>query len=238
MELFPAIDLRGGRVVRLNEGDFDQETHYGDDPVAVARDFVAQGAPWIHVVDLDAAKGDGPLNAETIRAIAAAVDVPVQTGGGQVDDISLKAGVRRIVLGSLAVKDPDAAKRLIRAYPGRVAIGLDHREGRIAVRGWLEESDATVDDMIADYADVDVAAFVVTNIATDGKLTGPDLIGLERVLTLTHVPVIASGGVASVADIEALAALDVNGRRIAGVITGRAIYEGKFTVAQGVAACG
>jgi phosphoribosylformimino-5-aminoimidazole carboxamide ribotide isomerase len=168
MDLFPAIDLRGGRVVRLNEGDFTQETHYGDDPVAVARDFVAQGAPWIHVVDLDAARGDGPLNAETIREIASAVDVPVQTGGGQVDDTSLKAGVRRIVLGSIAVKDPDAAKALIRAYPGRVAVGLDHREGRIAVRGWLEETQKTVDDMIADYADVDVAAYVVTNIATDG----------------------------------------------------------------------
>lgn len=238
MDLFPAIDLRGGRVVRLTEGDFDQETHYGDDPIAVAQDFVAQGAPWIHVVDLDAAKGDGPLNAETIRAIAAAVDVPIQTGGGQVDDTSLKAGVRRIVLGSLAVSDPDAAKRLIRAYPGRVAVGLDHREGRIAVRGWQQESTQTVDDMIADYVDVDVAAFVVTNIATDGKLTGPDLDGLERVLTLTHVPVIASGGVASVADIEAIGALDVNGRRVAGVITGRAIYEGKFSVAEGVSACG
>jgi phosphoribosylformimino-5-aminoimidazole carboxamide ribotide isomerase len=238
MDLFPAIDLRGGRGVRLNEGDFKQETHYGDDPVAVARDFVAQGAPWIHVVDLDAARGDGPLNAETIREIASAVDVPVQTGGGQVDDTSLKAGVRRIVLGSIAVKDPGAAKALIRAYPGRVAVGLDHREGRIAVRGWLEETQKTVDDMIADYADVDVAAYVVTNIATDGKLTGPDLDGLERVMTLTQVPVIASGGVASVADIAALAALDVNGRHLAGVITGRAVYEGKFTVAQGVAACG
>lgn len=224
--------------MRLTEGDFAQETHYGDDPVAVARDFEAQGAPWIHVVDLDAAKGDGPLNAEVIKAIAAAVAIPVQTGGGQVDDISLRAGVKRIVLGSLAVSDPEAAKKLIRAYPGRVAIGLDHRAGRIAVRGWQEESDQTVDDMVATYADVDVAAFVVTEIANDGKLTGPDLDGLERVMTLTHVPVIASGGVASVGDIKALAALDVNGRGVAGVITGRAVYEGKFTVAEGVAACG
>ena len=238
MDLYPAIDLRGGRIVRLTEGDFNQETHYGDDPIAVAQDFVAQGAPWIHVVDLDAAKGDGPINAETIKAIAAAVDVPVQTGGGQVDNSSLKAGVRRIVLGSLAISDPERAKALIRAYPGRVAVGLDHRHGRIAVRGWQEESDQTVDDVIANYSDVAVAAFVVTEIATDGKLTGPDLEGLERVLTLTHVPVIASGGVASVADIAALAALDVNGRGIAGVITGRAVYEGKFTVAEGVAACG
>ena len=238
MDLYPSIDLRGGRIVRLAQGDYDRETHYGDDAIAVAKDFAAQGAPWIHVVDLDAAKGDGPVNAETIKAIAAAVDVPVEAGGGQVDDSSLKAGVRRIVLGSLAISDPEAAKRLVRAYPGRVAIGLDHREGRIAVRGWLEESDQTVDDVIVTFSDVDVAAFVVTNIATDGQLSGPDLAGLERAVTLTHVPVIASGGVASLADLRALAELDVNGRRLAGVITGRAIYEGKFTVAEGVAACG
>ncbi len=238
MDLYPSIDLRGGRIVRLAQGDYDRETYYGDDAIAVAKDFAAQGAPWIHVVDLDAAKGDGPVNAEMIKAIAAAVDVPVEAGGGQVDDSSLKAGVRRIVLGSLAISDPEAAKRLVRAYPGRVAIGLDHREGRIAVRGWLEESDQTVDDVIVTFADVDVAAFVVTNIATDGQLSGPDLAGLERALMLTHVPVIASGGVASLADLKALAEIDVNGRRLAGVITGRAIYEGKFTVAEGVAACG
>ncbi|HVV36887.1 MAG TPA: 1-(5-phosphoribosyl)-5-[(5-phosphoribosylamino)methylideneamino] imidazole-4-carboxamide isomerase [Acidimicrobiales bacterium] len=238
MDLYPAIDLRGGRVVRLTEGDFDQETHYPGEPVALAKHFASQGAPWIHVVDLDAAKGDGPVNADTIKAIAAAVDVPVQAGGGQTDDTSLKAGVKRIVLGSLAISDPDAAKALVRAYPGRVAIGLDHREGRIAVRGWQEESDRTVDDVIADYADVDVAAFVVTNIATDGKLTGPDLAGLERVLLLTRVPVIASGGVATLDDIRALRTLDVNGRGVAGVITGRAVYENNFSVAEAVAACG
>lgn len=237
MDLYPSIDLRGGRIVRLAQGDYNRETEYGDDAVAVAQDFAAQGAPWIHVVDLDAARGDGPLNAATIAKIAASVDVPVQAGGGQVDDSSLKAGVRRIVLGSLAIADPDAAKRLVRAYPGRVAIGLDHRDGRIAVRGWLEETDQRVDDVIANFADVAVAAFVVTNIATDGQLTGPDLDGLERAMTLTHVPIIASGGVASVGDIRALAALDVNGRHLAGAITGRAIYEGKFTVAEGVAAC-
>ena len=238
MDLFPSIDLRGGRVVRLIEGDFDQETQYPGEPVALAKHFASQGAPWIHVVDLDAAKGDGPLNAETIKEIAAAVDVPVQTGGGQTDDTSLKAGVRRIVLGSLAISDPDAAKALVRAYPGRIAIGLDHREGKIAVRGWLDESDQTVDDVIATFADVDVAAFVVTNIANDGRLIGPDLQGLERVLMVTRVPVIASGGVSSLEDIRALRLLDVNGRGIAGVITGRAIYENKFTVAQGVGACG
>lgn len=224
--------------MRLTEGDFDQETAYPGEPVALAKHFESQGAPWVHVVDLDAAKGDGPLNADTIRAIAEAITIPVQTGGGQVDDTSLKAGVRRIVLGSLAINDPDAAKALVRAYPDRIAIGLDHREGRVAVRGWLEESDQRVDDVIATFADVDVAAFVVTNIATDGTLAGPDLVGLERVLTLTQVPVIASGGVASLEDLRAIRALDVNGRGVAGVITGRAIYENRFTVAEAIGACG
>jgi phosphoribosylformimino-5-aminoimidazole carboxamide ribotide isomerase len=237
MDLYPAIDLRGGRVVRLAEGNYDRETQYGDDPIAIAREFAAQGAPWLHVVDLDAAKGDGPVNADVIKAIAAAVDVPVQTGGGQSDDTSLRAGVKRIVLGSIAVREPDAVDRLAKAYPGRVAVGLDHRDGSVAYRGWLEDSGQTVDDFVVRFTDAGVAAFIVTDIRRDGMLTGPDLEGLERVLTLTHVPVIASGGISSLDDLRALAALDVNGRGIAGAITGRAIYEGKFTVAEGVAAC-
>jgi phosphoribosylformimino-5-aminoimidazole carboxamide ribotide isomerase len=234
MDLYPSIDLRGGRVVRLLEGDFDRETDYRLDPVAVARDFAAQGAPWIHVVDLDAAKGDGPVNADAIRAIAAAVDVPVQTGGGQIDDSSLKAGVQRIVLGSIAVKEPDVVDALASKYPGRVAVGLDHRDGKVATRGWLEASDQTIDDLIVRFAEAGVAAFVVTDISRDGLLTGPDLAGLERVMTLTHVPVIASGGVSSLDDLRALAALDVNGRGLEGAITGRAIYENKFAVAEAV----
>ena len=238
MDLYPSIDLRGGHVVRLAEGDFARETRYPDEPVALAKHFASQGAPWIHVVDLDAAKGDGPLNAPTIQEIVAAVDVPVQVGGGQTDDGSLKAGVRRIVLGSLAVSDPDAAERLTKAYPGRVAIGLDHRDGKIAVRGWQEVSDVSVEDLIVRFANAGAAAFVMTDVSRDGMLAGPDLEGLERALMVTHVPLIASGGVASLDDLRALRALNVNGRGVAGVITGRAIYENKFTVAEAIAACG
>jgi phosphoribosylformimino-5-aminoimidazole carboxamide ribotide isomerase len=238
LDLFPSIDLRGGRVVRLAEGDFDRETKYPGDPVATAKHFASQGAPWIHVVDLDAAKGDGPVNADTIKAIAAAVDVPVQAGGGQTDDSALKAGVQRIVLGSIAVRDPDEAERLARAYPGRIAIGLDHRDGKIAYRGWQEVSDMTVEDMIVRFTNAGAAAFVMTDVSRDGLLVGPDLAGLERALMVTQVPLIASGGVASLDDIRALRTLDVNGRGVAGVITGRAIYENNFTVAQAVAACG
>jgi phosphoribosylformimino-5-aminoimidazole carboxamide ribotide isomerase len=238
MDLYPSIDLRGGHVVRLAEGDFDRETRYAGDPVALAKHFASQGAPWIHVVDLDHAKGEGPLNAETIKAIAAAVDVPVQTGGGQTDDTLLKGGVRRIVLGSIAVTDPDAAERLAKAYPGRVAIGLDHRDGKIAVRGWQEVTDVTVEDLIVRFTNAGAAAFVMTDVSRDGVLSGPDLAGLERALMVTQVPLIASGGVSSLDDLRALRAIDVNGRGVAGVITGRAIYENKFAVAEAVAACG
>ncbi|HUR77821.1 MAG TPA: 1-(5-phosphoribosyl)-5-[(5-phosphoribosylamino)methylideneamino] imidazole-4-carboxamide isomerase [Acidimicrobiales bacterium] len=236
MDLYPSIDLRGGRVVRLVQGDFQRETDYGLDPVTVARDFASQGAPWIHVVDLDAALGNGPVNAEVVRAIAEAVDVPLQAGGGQVDDSALKLGVQRIVLGSIAVKEPSVVSRLAEAYPGRVAVGLDHRSGKVAVRGWLDDSGQSVNDLIVRFNDCGVAAFVMTDIGRDGLLGGPDIGGLEMAVTATRVSVIASGGVSSLDDLRALAALDVNGRRLSGVITGRAVYENKFTVAEAVEA--
>ena len=237
MDLYPSIDLLDGRIVRLAEGDYSRETHYGDDAVAVAVDFAAQGAPWIHVVDLNGARGDGPVNADAIAAIAAAVDVPVQTGGGVVDDTALRDGVRRVVLGTAAVRDPGLVDRLIADWPGRVAIGLDARDGQIAVRGWTETTGVTVADMLARYADAGVAAFVITDISRDGMLQGPDLDGLEAALALTDVPVIASGGVSSIEDLLLLAAIEVGERRLAGAIAGRAIYEGRFTVAEGVTAC-
>jgi phosphoribosylformimino-5-aminoimidazole carboxamide ribotide isomerase len=236
MDLYPSIDLRGGRVVRLVQGDFDQETDYGLDPIDVARDFAAQGAPWIHVVDLDAALGNGPVNRDAVAAIAAAVDVPVQAGGGQVDDAALSDGVQRIVLGSVAVKDPALVDRLAAQWPGRVAVGLDARDGEVAVRGWTQSSGQTVADLLARFSGVGVAAFVVTDIGRDGLLTGPDTSGLAAALAATDVPIIASGGVASLDDIRALASLEADGRRLAGAITGRAVYEHKFTVAEGVAA--
>jgi phosphoribosylformimino-5-aminoimidazole carboxamide ribotide isomerase len=231
LDLYPSIDLRGGRVVRLVQGDFDQETDYSLDPVAVARDFAAQGAPWIHVVDLDAALGNGPVNRDIVAAIVGAVDVPVQTGGGQVDDSMLQLGVRRIVLGSIAVKDPALVARLAAEYPGRVAVGLDHRDGQVAVRGWTESSGDTVDELIVRFTDVGVAAFVITDIGRDGLLAGPDTKGLAAAVAATHVPVIASGGVSSLDDLKAVAAIGASG-----AITGRAVYEKKFTVAEAVKA--
>jgi phosphoribosylformimino-5-aminoimidazole carboxamide ribotide isomerase len=249
MDLYPAIDIRDGGAVRLAQGDFDRQTGYGD-PVELARSFAAAGAPWLHVVDLDAARTGRPVNRPLVLALAAAVDVPVETGGGvrteaDVDEL-LGGGVARVVLGTALLDDPELARRCVRRHPGRVAIGLDYRldpDGRaeVAVRGWEEGSGRTVDELLAELSDVDLAAVIVTAIERDGMLSGPDLEGLAAVLRATPVPVIASGGVASVADIEALAGLTVGSgsgvRGLEGAITGRALVEGRLTVQEGVAAC-
>ncbi len=238
MELFPAIDLRDGKCVRLRQGDYSQETVYGGDPVAVAQEFEEDGAPWIHVVDLDAARTGRPENREVIAAIAGAVGVPVQTGGGIRDEFSAEAlldrGIARIVIGTAALEDPRFVRRLASRHPGRVAVGLDARDGEAAVRGWTEGSGVTVLEAVSWFDDAGVAAFVVTDIARDGMLTGPDVEGLGRVLEVTRADVIASGGVGSLGDLQALSQLEVGGRRLAGAIVGKAIYEGVFTVAEAV----
>jgi phosphoribosylformimino-5-aminoimidazole carboxamide ribotide isomerase len=236
LELYPAIDLRGGRCVRLWQGDFDKETVYGADPIAVARGFASAGARWLHVVDLDAARGDGS-NLDTVLAISAAVPAHVQTGGGVRDDALLVAGVDRVVLGSLAVSNPPYAAELIAEYPGRVVVGLDHRDGELQVRGWEEKGDVTLLDAVRWPEFEDAAAFVVTDIGRDGTLAGPDVDGLAAVLEATSTDVIASGGVGSLSDIETLTSLEASGRRLAGVIVGKALYEGAFTVEEAIGAC-
>ena len=230
-ELYPAIDVRGGRVVRLHQGDFDRETVYDDDPVAVARAFEAAGATWIHVVDLDAARRTGS-NRDTVVAVAAAVSVPVQTGGGVRDASLLDDGVSRVVLGSAAIEDRELVARLAAEHPGRIAIGLDHRDGELRSRGWEEATGRRLLDIASELAVPGVAAFVVTDISRDGMLLGPDLDGLCAVQRVTSVPVIASGGVRSLADVVALRDLG-----LAGVIVGKAIYEGRFRVDEAVLAC-
>ena len=230
-ELYPAIDLRGGRVVRLHQGDFDQETVYDDDPVSVARAFEAAGARWIHVVDLDAARRTGS-NRDTVVAVARSVSVPVQTGGGVRDASLLDDGLARIVLGSAAVEDPPLVRDLAAAHPGKVAVGLDHWGGEVRVRGWEQGSGRSLLDVAAALALPGVAAFVVTDISRDATLVGPDVDGLRELQRSTDVPVIASGGVGSLADLAALRDLGV-----AGVIVGKAIYEGRFRVEEAVLAC-
>jgi phosphoribosylformimino-5-aminoimidazole carboxamide ribotide isomerase len=237
MDLYPAIDLRGGRCVRLVQGDFSRETSYADDPVAVARSFEAAGARWIHVVDLDAARRTGD-NLAAIEAVTAAVRVSLQVGGGVRDGSLLERGVARVVVGSLAVEDPDQVRRLAAAYPGRVAVGLDHRDGEIRVRGWADGAGVGVADALVRLEAPDLAAVVVTEIGRDGMMTGPDLAGLAAVLAATAVPVIASGGVAGLEDLRALTGLRGRGRGLAGVIVGKALYEGRFGVAEALDALG
>jgi len=230
-DLYPSIDLRGGRVVRLHQGDFDRETVYGDDPIAVARSFEAAGAHWIHVVDLDAARRDGS-NRELVTAIAAAVDVPVQAGGGVRDGSLLDEGVERVVVGSAAVEDPELVRSMAERWPNRVAVGLDHWDGEVRVRGWEQGSGRQLREVAAGLALRGVAAFVVTDISRDATLGGPDLDGLTRLQASTPVPVIASGGVGTLDDLAALRSLGV-----AGAIVGKALYEGVFSVEEAVRAC-
>ena len=236
MDLYPAIDLRDGRCVRLHQGDYAQETVYGDDPVAQARAFADAGAGWIHVVDLDAARTGVPENRDVVAAIARAVDVPVQSGGGvrsiEAAHALFSAGVERVVIGTAALKDPDMVRAL--ALDHRVAVGLDAKSGEVATDGWLVGSGRTVLDVARSFADAGVDAFVVAVVARDGTLEGPDLVGLTEVLGATPVDVIASGGVGTMDDLAALDAVDVSGRRLSGVIAGKAIYEGHVDVAAAV----
>ena len=242
MELYPSIDIRDGRCVRLLRGDYEQETVYDDDPVAVARRFLDAGTRWVHVVDLDAARTGEPMNRELAAAIASETGerARVQVGGGVRDEGAaaalLDAGVDRVVVGTAALEDPGLVRRLAGERPGGVALGLDVRGTEVAVRGWREGTGRDVFDVLGAFADVPVAALVVTQIAVDGTMQGPDLDGLARVLASTSIPLIASGGVGSLDDLRALAALEVDGRRLSGAIVGRAIYEGAFTVAEALRA--
>lgn len=233
-DLYPAIDLLGGRVVRLEQGDYDAETQYADDPVAVARSFVDAGAPWVHVVDLDAARTGDPVNRPVVGEIAAAVAgrAKLQNGGGVrtiADAEALaQAGVHRVVMGSAAVADPELVARVASVVP--VAVGLDHRDGELAVHGWTRTGEMQLAEALGRFPGA--AAFVITDIGRDGMLSGPDVEGLAAAVDATDVPVIASGGVSSLDDIASLAAIPGLG----GIITGKALYEGRFTVAEALAA--
>jgi phosphoribosylformimino-5-aminoimidazole carboxamide ribotide isomerase len=245
VELFPAIDLRDGAAVRLVQGDFGRQRGYGD-PVALARRYAAGGARWIHVVDLDAARTGMPVNRDTVLAIAGAVvaaDVSVQAGGGvrSVEGATalLDGGVARVVLGTAAVRDPDLVATLAGRFPGRVAVGLDHRGAgaEVAVTGWEDSGGVTLGDALARFSSVPLAAVIVTSIERDGAMAGPDLEGLRVVLELTADGVVASGGVRGADDLAALARLEVGGRRLAGAIVGMALVEGALSIEEAIAAC-
>lgn len=234
MILYPAIDLLGGKVVRLRQGEYDDSTVYGDDPVSVAQSFVDQGASWVHMVDLDAAKSAEPVNRPIIANVAAALSgkAKIQVGGGvrTVADAEAlaDAGVSRVVMGSAAVADPSLVQ--VVSQKVAVAVGLDHRNGIAATHGWTESSGQSVIDLLPLFPTA--AAFVITDISRDGMLTGPDIEGLAHCAELTSIPVIASGGVGSLSHLSELSRVS----RLNGAIVGKAIYEGKFTVAEAVRA--
>jgi phosphoribosylformimino-5-aminoimidazole carboxamide ribotide isomerase len=238
MIVYPAIDLRGGRCVRLREGDFARETVYGDDPVAMARRWVDAGATWLHVVDLDGAVAGRPVQLALVRAVCAAVAVPVQVGGGirtAADaDAVLGAGARRVVVGTMAIREPDACAALCGANPGRVAVGLDAQGGRARVAGWLEGSDADVVALAPTVAAMGAACIVYTDIGRDGTEQGPDLDGTRAVARAAGIPVIASGGVGTTEHVRAVAALAAEG--VDGVIVGRALYTGAVDLGAALAA--
>jgi phosphoribosylformimino-5-aminoimidazole carboxamide ribotide isomerase len=243
MEMYPAIDLRGGRAVRLVQGDFARETRYDDDPVSVARRFADAGARWIHVVDLDAARDGGEANLGVITAICRAVpECRVQTGGG-VRDVAaararLDAGAVRVVIGSAAVEHPELVAELAAQQHDSVALGIDVHGRTVRVHGWATDTGLDIADALARVLPPDgVGALVVTQIAVDGLLTGPDVALYEWLLGATTTPVVASGGVASPDDLAQLASLRVGERSLAGAIVGKAIYEGRVTVEEGIAAC-
>lgn len=236
MQLYPAIDLRGGNCVRLHQGDYGQETVYGSDPAAMARHWIDQGATWLHVVDLDGARAGKPVQLDTVaQIVAAAGKVPVQLGGGLREEAhirqALDAGVRRIILGTRALRDAEWAGAITRAHPGKVVLGLDAREGRVAAQGWLETDSLTVAEVLDRAKDWPMAAIVFTDIGRDGTLKGCNVEATAEVARLARGEVIASGGIGSLEDILAVAKAG-----LPGCIVGRALYDGRVDLKQAIEA--
>ncbi|MBR0692497.1 1-(5-phosphoribosyl)-5-[(5-phosphoribosylamino)methylideneamino]imidazole-4-carboxamide isomerase [Bradyrhizobium lablabi] len=230
MILFPAVDLKNGQCVRLEQGDMARATVFNLDPAAQARAFTAQGFEYLHVVDLDGAFAGKPMNAHAVEAMLEAVSVPVQLGGGIRDLKTIEAwldkGITRVIIGTAAVRDPELVKGAARKFPGRVAVGLDARDGKVAVEGWAETSQVTALDIAQRFEDAGVAAIVFTDIARDGLLKGLNLDATIALAERVSIPVIASGGFASIEDVKAL--LEPRARKLAGAIVGRALYDGRL----------
>jgi len=235
--LYPAIDLKGGECVRLAQGDMARATVYNQDPGAQAAAFKAQGFEWLHVVDLDGAFAGNAVNGPAVEAILKATDVPVQLGGGirnlEMIEGWLARGLARVILGTVALRNPDLVIEACRLFPGHIAVGIDARDGKVAVEGWAETSEITAIDLARRFEDAGVAAIIFTDIARDGLLTGVNVAATAALADAVAIPVIASGGLAGIADIEAL--LAVKGTPIAGAISGRALYDGRLDPAAALA---
>ena len=236
MILYPAIDLKDGQAVRLLRGAMDAATVFNDDPAAQARAFEEAGCAWLHLVDLNGAFAGTPVNGAAVEAILDAVEVPVQLGGGIRDMATIEAwlerGISRVILGTVAVENPDLVRAAAARFPGKIAVGLDAREGRVATRGWAEETDMLVGDLARSFADAGVAAIIYTDINRDGAMAGPNVTATEALARATDIPVIASGGVSSLSDLIALRDTGV----IAGAISGRALYDGALDLEAALAA--
>lgn len=237
MILFPAIDLKDGQCVRLRLGDMDAATVFNDDPAAQARAFEAQGFTYLHIVDLNGAFEGKPVNAAAVEAILAAIRMPAQLGGG-IRDIAtvegwLARGIRRVILGTAAVRDPAFVRDACKRFPGRVAVGIDAKGGKVAVQGWAETSELTAVELARRFEDAGVAAIIYTDIERDGVLKGLNLEATAELARATRIPVIASGGLASIGDIEAL--LRPEYAMLEGAITGRALYDGRIDPAEALA---
>jgi len=235
--LFPAIDLKNGQCVRLEQGDMARATVFNLDPAAQARAFASQGFEYLHVVDLDGAFAGKPVNADAVERMLKAVTMPVQLGGGIRDLKTIEAwlgkGIARVIIGTAAVRDPVLVKQAAKAFPGRVAVGLDARDGKVAVEGWAETSEVTALDIARRFEDAGVAAIIFTDIARDGLLKGLNLDATVALADSISIPVIASGGFASIADVKAL--LAPRAKKLAGAIAGRALYDGRLDPAEALA---
>lgn len=236
MILYPAIDLKDGNCVRLLRGDMEAATVFGTDPAAQARAFQDAGAEWLHLVDLNGAFEGKPVNAAAVEAILSATDIPTQLGGGIRDMATIESwlerGLTRVILGTVAVENPDLVREAADAFPGRIAVGIDARAGKVATRGWATETDVNATDLARRFQDVGVAAIIYTDIDRDGAMGGPNIHATEALARAVTIPVIASGGVSSLADLKALDDTKV----IAGAISGRALYDGALDLRQALAA--
>ncbi|MBT5299333.1 MAG: 1-(5-phosphoribosyl)-5-[(5-phosphoribosylamino)methylideneamino]imidazole-4-carboxamide isomerase [Rhodospirillaceae bacterium] len=237
MIFFPAIDLKDGQCVRLLRGEMDQATVFNDDPAAQATHFQQQGGEWLHLVDLNGAFEGRPVNSAAVESILAAIDIPVELGGGIRDletvEFWLDRGIRRVILGTVAVKNPDLVRAACRAHPGRVALGIDAKDGFVAVEGWAETSEITALDLARKFEDAGAAALIYTDISRDGAMQGPNIEATIAMADAVDIPVILSGGVSSMADLDAVMARASG--RLEGVISGRAVYDGRIDVSKAVA---
>ncbi len=240
MQIIPAVDLLKGNCVRLNQGDYNKVTCFNKDPVAQALSWQSQGASLLHLVDLDGAKSGKPINDLRIKEIVSALNIPVQLGGGirteeRAEEL-LKYGLERVILGTTAIENKGLVKSLAKRHPGRIVVGIDAKDGKVATRGWLTQSDVSATELAKSFRDIPLASIICTDIATDGTLSGPNLKAMREIADVSDVPIVASGGVGSMADLLSLLTLEEYG--VEGVIVGRALYDGAFDLREANQAIG